>query len=672
MKILSVWFVVLILFVLAVSASAQNYFYLDDKEIEGKVERLLQTRDVGELANQLAQDKSGATTEDLLIKLSVFARAGHRIRVQETLREISRIFSASPNREQIFHVARRAVGDDDLAAQKIFYEEFAVNGDERAGYFINVWREKGNIGELENWLKVRAQNSETWWNYLLYLKQSLGTANEITDELAQNIRENPADYSLVRKYLQVVSSRIITSVVINSPTNLDARYDQDVAWLADVVKTDLAYEAFELAIMLRNKHPLVAVKLLGKSLSTSFTEADAKLFGERAFRGASISPNVKNPEKQLRFWTKQALVEIYMENKQPLLAQPIVEELTAMDTSDIQPDIAFYNAGAVQSSTGLRVVEAKILKDEKANENSPDYWLNRAAYYAGRKEDALVLKTYRQALEKFLYKPNDLQTSFPRLQILYRLGWRSSDDKETVVILRNEFIKAGAKNDAKYLYHLLRIIKDEFEDLRDEFAVNNELLPQVLSAREKWSYDEDFLIGDVMESEKWDAKKRESVWNKLSELARRDVANRAYFLADAMTNENEARKAIPLLEECLKIAPLEVVGDINVDRKDIQSDLFEIYIDAGDWQKAEKLSADGFNYGGNQLGKIAFAAAKKGKIVDAVRIWKINANLDRRNLNGLEKLAETDAKISLCEFYTQMKTTDILSDAPAKALLVLK
>ncbi len=671
MKLFSVLFVVLVLCVLAFDASAQNYSYLDDKEIEGKVEQLLQKRDVGELANELAQDKSAATEEDLLIKLSVFARAGHRVRVQETLREISKIFSASPNRTQIFHVVRRAVGDDDLTAQKIFYEQFAASGDDRVRYFLTAWREKGETSELEKWLKVRAQTSETWWNLLVNLKQSLGTADELADELAEKIRENPSDFALVRKYLQTVSARIFSSVVINSPTNTNARYEQDVSWLADVVKTDSAYEAFDLAVMLRQSNPLIAVKLLKKSLSLAFTETDAKLFGERAFRGASIT-NVKNPEKQLRFWTKKALVEIYQETNQANLAQPIVEELTAMDMSDIQSDSIFFNAGAVQSSTGLRVVEAKILKDEKANENSPDYWLNRAAYYAGRKENALVWKTYLQALEKFPYKPNDLQASFPRLQILYRFGWRGGDNKETVVILRNEFIKAKAKNDLKYLYHLLRLINDDFEDLRDEFAVNTELLPQVLAVCEEWSYDEGSLIGNVMESEKWDAKKRDAVWNKLSELARRDIANRAYHLAEAMTNENEDRKAIALLEECLKIAPLEVSGGINFDRADIKFDLFEIYIDLGDWQKAEKLYADDADYGGNKLGKIAVAAAKSGKFAAAVRLWKINANFDRRNLNGLAELAKTEAKMPLREFYIEMKQKDALSDAPDKALLLLQ
>ncbi len=671
MKIFS--FSLAVLFVLTFDAAAQNYAYLDEKEIEGKVARLLQKRDVGELANELSRDKSAANAEDLLVKLSVFARAGHRERVHQTLREIGKIFPTAPNQSQVFRVVRRAVADDDLPAQKIFYEEFAVNGDDRAAYFINGWREKGELRELESWLKLRAQTNETWWYLWLNLKQTLGTAHEVTAELAQKIRENPADYSLVRKYLQASALRINASVVIISPVNSDARYDQDVAWLADVVETDTAYEAFDLAILLRQSYPPIAVKLLNKSLSLPYTETDAKLFGERAFRSAAVNPNVKNPEKQLRVWTKKALVEIYQETNQAMLAQPLVEELTAMDMSDIQADNAFYNAGAVQSATGLRVVEAKLLKDEKAKENSPEYWIDRAAYYDGRKEFALVWKTYLQALTKFPYKPNDLQASFPRLEILYRIGWRGDDDKETVRVLRNEFIKAKASNDSKYLYHLLRIINDDFDELRDEFAVNTDLLPKVLAVRKDWSYDEANLIGNVMESEQWDKQKRDAVWNKLAELAKSDVANRAYHLADAMTGENEDRRAIPLLEECLKIAPLEVTGgDVNFDRDDIKFDLFEIYIGAGDWQKAEKLSADDLDFGVNKLGKIAVAAAKKGKISDAVRIWKTNANFDRRDLEGLRELALTEAKTSLREFYIQMKATDALTDAPDKALLVLK
>ena len=655
---------------LILNVSAQSS---DEVDIEAKVERLLQKRDVGELANELARNKSGST-EDFLIKLSVFARAGHRVRVQETLREVGKIYSSSPDQYPIFKIVRRAVGSGDLAAQKIFYEQFAVNGDDRAKEFFNLCKEQGDLREFEKWLRVRAQDNELWWNYWVEAKKSLGEKNEVADELAQKIRENPTDYSLVKKYLQVVSTPYWTSIMIESPIVSYERYGQDVSWLAEVVKTDSAYQAFDLAILLQASSPLIAARLLEKSLSTPYTETDAKLLGERALRGASISPNIKNPEKQLRVWTKKALVEIYRATNQALLAQPIVEELTPMDMSDIQPDNAFFSAGAVQSVTGRRVVETKILQDETANENSPQYWLNRAKYYKGRREKDSVRQTFIQALGKFQYKPNDWQASLPRLQILHDLKWFDGeiDEKETEQILRKDFINAMSANDPAYLFQLSILISDDFEDLSDEFFTNTELLPQILSVREHWGDEEKILIRNVLESEKWSAKKRDFVWNRLADMAKSNVRRRAFSLAGAMTDEDEYRRAVPLLEECSKIAPKEYVGSIDFTRREVDYELFNAYNAVGDWRKAEKMYLNGFRNNDYELGLIALSAAKKGDIADALRIWKLNANLDRRNLNGLENLAKTGAKTSLSDFYLTMKRTDVLSDAAEKALLMLK
>jgi len=71
-----------------------------------KVEKLLQKNEITELANKLALSKSD-TTEDLLMKLSVFSRAGHRRRVHKALKEISRIYPNATNKEQILATVKK-------------------------------------------------------------------------------------------------------------------------------------------------------------------------------------------------------------------------------------------------------------------------------------------------------------------------------------------------------------------------------------------------------------------------------------------------------------------------------------------------------------------------------------------------------------------------------------
>jgi hypothetical protein len=655
---------------LTVDSFAQTAQLTDETNIEAEVARRLRRRELTDLASELAQKRSSGTF-DLLIKLSVLARAGHRLRVRETLKEIAETqdLTNSPHRWKILQTAQKAIGGEDFAAQKIYYELFATGGDERTSAFIELWRKNGDLAELEKWLAQRARQSETWWREWLVLRQQLGTADEIYEELARKIRENPADFSLVEKYLQAVAQPI----AVSSGTNLVINR-QDIAWLAEVVPTDSAYSAYELATFLDQHDGALGAKLFEKSLSLPFTEKDKVMFGERAFRRVSMPPVVKNPEKQLRFWTKKSLAEIYLKTGQPQLAQPLVEELTMMDTSDIQTSDVFNLAGGVQASSGQRAVESKILQDEAENHARPMYWLNRARYYEGRQEHNLAWETYLQALGRFSYKPNDLKSSFPRVQILYDLKWYGDryKKKETEEILRREFTQAKAADDADYLYQLLHTINDDFENLLDEFFVNRELLPQVLATRASWSYNDRYLISNVMERETWDAKKREVVWNQLSALARRDLKTRAFSLATAMTNANADRKAVPLLEECLKIAPKDYAEGLNFNREDVERELFDAYLKSGDWPSAEKMFLGGFSYWGGESGRIALAAAQNGKIADAVRLWKMHANFDRRNLSGLEALAKTEARPALREFYLEMKKRDALTNAPEKALRFLQ
>jgi hypothetical protein len=72
------------------------------------------------------------------------------------------------------------------------------------------------------------------------------------------------------------------------------------------------------------------------------------------------------------------------------------------------------------------------------------------------------------------------------------------------------------------------------------------------------------------------------------------------------------------------------------------------------------------------LWQIAKVAAEKGKIADAVRIWKIKVNFDRRNLQSLDILAKTPAKESLIQFYTDLKKKDASLEFPDEALKMLQ
>ncbi len=690
MKSISLRMIVPVFLALALSTFAQSIFNLENRRIEDQAERLLQKREIGELANELAARKP-ATDEDLLLRLSVFARAGQSVRVRETLIEVGKIYAASADREQIRRVAQKAMqGSGDLAARKKYYEKIAVGGDSEVTSFTELWLKTGDAGELEKWLAARVDESDIWWYLWIQLNKQRGLMarngsllettgklsageNEIADNLEAKIRANPADFSLVRKYLQVVSTS--TPAQIGSGTT---EYHRDISWLAEIAGRDSAYRSYQLGDILRDKFPAAAIELFKRSLALDFNETDAKLFAEE--RSSETGTKIKNPEKQLRFQAKKSLAETYQITNQMQPAQVLVEELTAMDVSDIDSNYAYRFeslnnyalAGAVQSASGQRVLETRILQNQATDENSPDYWLNRVSYYGGRGEQNSIRQTFNEALAKFPYQPNDLKNSYPRVRILSYLTFSHNayDENEVTNILRGEFKQAQAKGDASYLFYLARLIADQYDILSDEFLTNSDLLPQILAVREKWGDEEQSVIENALESGKWNRQKREAVWDKLSQLARLDVRNRAYTLTEAMDSGN--RRIVPLLDECLKIAPVKNSDEPGFDRFDIEISLFDAYLADADWQKAEKMFNEGFRSNGEELGKIAVAAAKNGQIADALRVWKMNANLDRRNLYHLPELSQTAAKPRLRDYYLHMKKSDALTDAPDAALAMLR
>jgi len=109
------------------SATAQDG--LADRDIAKEVEQILLKRDIGELSNELAAQKPPGTTAELLKRLSIFARAGHRARVHETLRRLAEVndLKTAGNRYYINQTVLKAIGRDDFVGLKMYFDKIAVD-----------------------------------------------------------------------------------------------------------------------------------------------------------------------------------------------------------------------------------------------------------------------------------------------------------------------------------------------------------------------------------------------------------------------------------------------------------------------------------------------------------------------------------------------------------------
>jgi tetratricopeptide (TPR) repeat protein len=674
-KLLSVLFACL---ALVVHVGAQSLDNQTLSRIERETTRLLMEKNVGEAASQLAREPAPTAVVPLLKRLTIFARAGHRASVLQTINQLAEASDLPPvsHRWLVAEAVKEIIGHDDLAALRAYYERLMPADAGSAEYLVRLWEKEGERKELDAWLAARAAHNVEWIRWRIYWRAKLGTIEELLNELAGEVKANPADRVRLSLYLQA---------------NDAANKLQDVSWLAAAVPSRLAYESYELGLLLKADAPESAVRLFEQSLKQPFTEQDMALISERIIRLYSMTPRVSDWEKQLRFWTKRQLAELYRATNRTQAAQALVEELVAMkDDKDIMAEDMHQLAGAVQAQSGMRVVEAKILNDEAPSRESASYWLERARYYTGRKEYDAVMEAYRQALASVPLKPQDRASVAARLNLLNaftlfaasRYSHEDGKDRERRAeikqVLRREF--AATPPDTAYAFGVARIIVDdefEFEDLRETlFVRDKDTLQRMLAGHTEWMNEHRWLITSIVCRDSLSPAVKAHFWTQLEALTKKGAPSRAFYLADAMLSCSASRRAVPLLVSYLKQTREQHDDEAEFREEQAVSSLFSAYLSAGDWQAAEKLLPTRKDLTGRlliyELSRIAETAAREGALSDAVRLWQMKANLDRRQLEGLNQLAATKAREPLRDFYVRMKKNDPLSSAPDAALKVLQ
>lgn len=708
-----------VLLALAANVSAQTNF----NEIEGEVSKALLKKDLRQAIKE-ADAASANNLHSLLRRLSLYRRAAHGEKVASTVRQIiTGSFDTEKNPYAISDNVLNALKDplfkDTQTLQ--FYLQFTFSYD-IYGKFIELClqkRESCDIGGFDKWLEQKAsENAEseatqnnpyaennhwTWVSRRINWREQFGLDNrEILSQFAENVRKNPADLDVALRYLGFFKSA------------------HDISWLAESFASEQSFDYYELGERLsseawhrqmpedeRAQIYRIAVRLLQKSLTLPFGETDTSQMYSRKFRYASVPVNIKNPEKQLRFWTKKELAEVYKKMGRPQDAQPIIEELMSIDTSDILSYKPSQLAGQVQAGSGARAVESKILVEQATRQNSYGYWQERITYYEGRKEPERIFDSYLQSFASVPFVISDKRSRGDRLFYINRFADFAEDEFERYVdddpkdlnegeklkqslwreaekFLRSEFEKT--KSNIRYSYKLADIINDAgFKKLSSEIVgQNSELL--ISAAQADLLNGSDGLLYHFFNGDNISQAKKDVLFEQLLKIAEKKDFKNAWVLCDALNNFSQPAypaRIIPILEKNLKITEnrsnwVQTSDDDYYDFKDLKDRyldvLFNTYLFANDWKSAEKLvmEKDSSRYY-SSFDRLVLTAAKNGAFNDAVRYWKLKANLDRRNLENLASLKgyPTIAK-SLRQFYKQMKIDEPYSPIPNIALQYLK
>lgn len=157
---------------------------------------------------------------------------------------------------------------------------------------------------------------------------------------------------------------------------------------------------------------------------------------------------------------------------------------------------------------------------------------------------------------------------------------------------------------------------------------------------------------------------RSILWTRAEKLAASGDPSRPMMLGWAMVLNGASDRAVPLLKDAIRRG---VTDQMAV------SLMYEIYIDKNNWKDAEELwiaNNRGRGIGGilEESRKWALAAARSGAHDEAMRFWRLGANIDRGYLNGISELARLGLKDRLRSFYRQMAEDDPGSWVPNVAL----
>jgi tetratricopeptide (TPR) repeat protein len=442
---------------------------------------------------------------------------------------------------------------------------------------------------------------------------------------------------------------------------------RDVEWMGEACKPKLAAECYHLAWGLKGEGPShsyeAAIKLLKRSLSLELTEEDI-----RRFSASMAAPPRVDMGLLLRAGTEELLAECYQKTGRADLAQPLVEKLAKLEI-DGMPLEMLRLAGQVQAETGQRVVEGMVMEREEPSADSPEYWLDRAEYFMGRKEDEGVREAFEKALALCSReRPEDSERGAPmRLRGVNRYVWylrREGAFGDAAGVLRSELGQAPAGSELAR--RAMWLLSDMDGNRQYTIEPGDELLWSALASMAVWDRAEARVLSCMVA--KAGREGRDEVIGRAEGLCRGAHPSRAQQLGEVCRRVAPER-AVVLLRDA------EARLEDEQERGWLSALLFDVYVELGWVEEAERQFAVALPRwaleGPAQLARVAQVAAEKGDDAGAMRLWRRVANMDGTYLEPLPKLEESGLRERLRGFYEEWRESDPESWIPEAALGLL-
>lgn len=604
-----------------------------------------------------------AVDDKALRKLEQFVRTGDDGKALQYIESLSKERSTTAGNFELSQTADFLIGRKkwDLATR---YLEVFPQSEAGWGYILIKQRVEDANGDskkldsIENWLKKRLPSNRDYWTGELHrFSDRCGRNGKFYSELESEIKKNPGDLNLLKRYLSELSTE-------------DDAHRRGISWIPNAVHPPLAIDNYRIAEAMRTKYPAEAVVFLNRAQSMRFTEADRKAIVDYLRKHTARAMFQQEvDEKMFRIWTRSMLVECYKKLGHNTKAQTLLVELSKEQGGKTPYFALTQTAGQIQSQTVMHPLEKQIEKAQSDNENSLAYWTGRADYYRGRKD----IEKEREALQRALSlatvnagaSDSDcmIRTSVVRDYAMFLR--RTANDHSALSYLWSEFAKISNQ---KFRVGIIRIISDPFEkDNTHYLKPGDRRLIKFLAEQPRWGYDEERLVWRMARNAE-SPLQLSDFWKEMERLAPGN-GSRESILGWVMNRCGEAKRSLPLLlDACARLK--------DDDKQRAFFTLFESYLDLSDWKNAENIWPQASvrltdNERPDWLARIALAAAKSGDKTSAMRLWKKKDTIDAAALGHLEDMVKNGLRVQMLEYYTRMQKQKPNNSIPKDALKII-
>lgn len=648
--ILSVW---ILMCALVVCASDKNVdWWVAQRDVNAALAQ--SGASISALAKQVCQS-APADGQAAMFKLYVLMLAGMSKESIQTLHELKQL-SPELGNQNILNIYSEAcyrlhAWDVAEAVVTIFADNISgISFDGHDSILDHFLSSGWTVERVDMWLASKPKGIKNFWiKARLHFDMQHGIGDALEEELADRVRSSPQD----------VAGAIIFLDTITYAHSGARRKVPDLSWVAEIIKPVLATDANELAAKFEYlKIWKNADIFYRQAITIPLTDEEVELFGrgQQVFRSASVL------RADFAVSTREGLVRCLMAMKQTEEAQKWMQEAAAIrEKSHLRQNT--YLAGQVQEVSSARVIEKKIVAEEKTSGDNPDYWKERALYYQGRKEPVNEEAAIRKGLALTSPQPESARrgkgyTDWRSNLLSYYVHFltREKRDIEAVALLRKEIAEspADSESSARAAYLLA-------SDFSKQLSADDAVLWNWLEKRTTWKFAEERLLREMLKNAKQD--ELDGYLIRAEKLASGNDPTRAYMLGWIENSLGFSQRSIPLIEYAA-----EHTQDKNL-KEQAAASLFRSYMGMKDWRSADRVFTNSTGrLTPDEYSKVAVLAAKAGNKADAMRIWSRVADMDPSEMRELEQLLKAGLRDELFAFYQNMQKSMPSSDIPAKAL----